>query len=248
MRTHTHTHAFKISLKRTIQQITNFIIITQIEDAYRQFKASKKTLEEYFDTSIMFAIQSYDDKFNLKATKIKFNRVILVFGGKREDEYYLGEDVTKLHSTLPIEIKAEALFSILRKPPLGNKPIEQSNCTIYKLKKVKNHNGKEVIRGHKHYSVPGGDDDNEINVGVWEWNSDGENTLFWLPSQNLIENVYRCTKTPSCSYSTSEHRVSNSRHTHTNAYTHTHTHTHPHTHTHTHNLYLGFGNTRAFMY
>ena len=190
-----------------MQQITNIAIITQIENAYKQFTASKKSLEDFFSVSIMYATRRRTDKFNLKSTKIKFDRVIIVFGGSKEDEYYLGEDFGKLQSLTPIQIKAETLFALLGKPPLGTKPLELSNCTIFKLKKVKDRNGKEVIRGHKHYEIPGGRADSDVNIGVWEWNSDGDNILFWLPSDNLLENVFTCSKTPSCGYTCSNKQV-----------------------------------------
>ena len=184
-------------------------MITQIEESHKLFISSRKTLEDFFSVSIIYANQCDGENFNIKPIKLKFDRAIIIFGGatKHKDEHYLGKDFQKLYSNSPIQIKAETLFSLLGKPPLGNKPIEHSNCTIYKLKNTKDQNGARVIRGHKHYSIPGGDDNNEIKVGVWEWNYNEENVLFWLPSENLIENVYRCTKTPTCNYSTPRPQV-----------------------------------------
>ena len=180
--------------------------MTEIEESYKKFLTSKLTLEDFFKISIIHAIRYNGDNFNIKSNKLKYDRVIIVFGDYKKDDndYYLGQDFSKIHSKFPIEIKVESLMSMLGKPPLGDVPIEDM-CTVYKLKNTKDCHGKKVIRGHKHYSVPGGDGD--IKVGVWEWNLDAPNTIFWLPSENLIENLYRCDKTPSCGYTTKRSQV-----------------------------------------
>ena len=178
----------------------------EIKDAYAVFIASKLTLEDYFKISILCATRYDVDKFNIKPAELKYDRVIMVFRDhpKNKDDYFLGQDFSKLHSKSPIEIKIESLMSMLGKSPLGDVPFENV-CTVFKLKNTKDSHGRKVIRGHKHYSVPGGDGD--IKVGVWEWNLDAPNTIFWLPSENLIENLYRCDKTPSCGYTTKRLQV-----------------------------------------
>ena len=180
--------------------------MNQIEESYKKFLASKLTLEDYFKISILYATRFNADKFNIKPNNLKYDRVIMVFRDhpKNPDDYFLGQDFSKLHSKSPIEIKVESLLSMLGKPPLGDLLIEDM-CTVYKLENTKDCHGKKVIRGYKHYSVPGGDGD--IKVGVWEWNLDAPNTIFWLPSENLIENLYRCDKTPSCGYTTKRLQV-----------------------------------------
>ena len=199
-------HTLFKSLIRTKHQIVNYPLMKEIEDAYTEFIASKLTLEDFFKISILCATRYDGDTFNIKPNKLKYDRVILVFRDhpKNKDDYFLGQDFSKIHSKFPIEIKVESLISMLGKPPLGDVLIEDM-CTVYKLKNTKDTNGKKVIRGHKHYSVPGGDGD--IKVGVWKWNLDESNVIFWLPSENLIEDLYRCTKTPSCGYSTSRSQV-----------------------------------------
>ena len=180
----------------------------QIEEAHKQFKASKKTLEQFFNVSILYAIRYEADRFNLKPANIKFDRAFVVFGGKEKDEFYLGDDFAKLYSTSPIQIKAETLFALLGKPPLGTETIEDSEvCTIFKLKKTKDSHGKQVIRGYRHYDVPGGSANSDINIGVWDWNPNGDNILFWLPSDNLLEKVFMCNKTPACGYTCSKKQV-----------------------------------------
>ena len=179
-------------------------MINEIEESYKKFLASKLSLEDFFKISIIHAIRYNGDNFNIKSNKLKYGRVIIVFGDYNKDnnDYYLGQDFSKIHSKFPIEIKIESLMSMLGKP-LGDL---EHTCTVYKLRNTKDSNGKEVIRGYKHYSVPGGDGD--IKVGVWEWNLDQPNTVFWLPSENLIEDLYRCDKTPSCGYTTTRSQVS----------------------------------------
>ena len=180
--------------------------MNEIEESYKKFLASKLSLEDFFKISILYATRFNGDKFNIKPNKLKYDRVILVFRGhtKNPDDYFLGQDFSKIHCKSPIEIKIESLMSMLGNPSLGDVLIEDM-CTVYKLKNTKDSHGKKVIRGHKHYSVPGGDGD--IKVGVWKWNLDESNVIFWLPSENLIEDLYRCTKTPSCGCSTSRSQV-----------------------------------------
>ena len=50
--------------------------------------------------------------------------------------------------------------------------------------------------------MPGGN--GPIDIGAFDWPSD---QLFWLPSKNLLDNVYRCTKTPKCGYETTRIKV-----------------------------------------
>ena len=200
----THRHTGFASLIRTKHEIYNLALKKEIEDAYNEFLASKLSLEDFFKISILYATRYNTETFNIKPAKLKYDRVIMVFRDhtKHPDDYFLGQDFSRLRSKSPIEIKIESLMSMLGKP-LGD---FEDMCTVYKLKNTKNSNGKEVIRGHKHYSVPGGDGD--IKVGVWEWKSDEPNTVFWLPSKNLIEVLYRCTKTKSCEYTTTRSQVS----------------------------------------
>ena len=202
--THTHAHTLFASLTRTKHEIYNLALMKEIEDAYKKFLASKLSLEDFFKISILCATRYNGDKFNIKPSKLKYDRVIMVFRDhpKNPDDYFLGQDFSNLHSKSPIEIKIESLMSMLEKP-LGN---FEDMCTVYKLENTKDSHGKKVIRGHKHYSVPGGDGD--IKVGVWKWNLDEPNTVFWLPSENLIEDLYRCDKTPSCGYTTKRSQVS----------------------------------------
>ena len=176
-------------------------MINEIEESYKKFLASKLSLEDFFKISILYATRFNADKFNIKPANLKYDRVIMVFRDKHPGDYFLGQDFSKLHSKSPIEIKIESLMSMLGKP-LGN---FEDMCTVYKLENTKDSHGKKVIRGHKHYSVPGGDGD--IKVGVWKWNLDESNTVFWLPSENLIEDLYRCTKTKSCGYTTKRSQV-----------------------------------------
>ena len=196
-----HRHTVFTSLIRTKHEIYNLALKKEIEDAYNEFLTSKLSLEDFFKISIIHATGYDGETFIIKHNKLKYDRVIMVFRDKNPDDYFLGQDFSKLHSKSPIEIKIESLASMLGKP-LGD---VEDMCTVYKLKNTKDSNGKKVIRGHKHYSVPGGDGD--IKVGVWKWNLDESNTVFWLPSENLIEDLYRCTKTKSCGYTTKRSQV-----------------------------------------
>ena len=192
-----------IILKRNSQQIFNPTIIDRIKESHQQFKASKKKHEEFFGVSILFALKYDSDNFNLKSKKLKYDRVIMIFGdgSKKKDEYFVGEDFSKLIADSPIQIKIDSLFALLG-TPRPNVPIEHGPCTIYKLHNKMNHHGKNVLRGQKHYSMPGGN--GPIDIGAFDWPSD---QLFWLPSKNLLDNVHRCTKTPKCGYETTRMKV-----------------------------------------
>ena len=192
-----------IILKRNSQQIFNPTIIDRIKESHQQFKASKKKHEEFFGVSILFALKYDSDNFNLKSKKLKYDRVIMIFGdgSKKKDEYFVGEDFSKVIADSPIQIKIDSLFALLG-TPRPNVPIEHGPCTIYKLHYTKDHHGKNILRGQKHYTVPGGN--GPINIGVFDWPSD---QLFWLPSKNLLDDVHRCTKTPKCGYETTRMKV-----------------------------------------
>ena len=74
----------------------------EIEDAYTEFIASKLTLEDFFKISILCATRYDTDTFNIKPNKLKYDRVILVFRDhpKIRDDYFLGQDFSKIHSKL----------------------------------------------------------------------------------------------------------------------------------------------------
>ena len=157
--------------------------------------------------SILYALKYSDsDKYNLKSKKLKYDRVIVIFGdgSKKKDEYFVGEDFGNVIADSPIQIKIDSLFRLLG-TPRTNVPIEHGPCTIYKLHDTKDTNGKNVLRGQKHYAMPGGT--GPIAIGAFDWPSD---QLFWLPSKNLIDNVHRCTKTPKCGFETTRIQVNRS--------------------------------------
>ena len=188
-------------------EIKNLAIVEKIKTAFDAFKNSKKkTFDDFFGITVLYALKYDANRFNLKPKKIKFNRAIIVFGeGYGEDQFYIGNDFTNMVSESPIEIQIECLFDLLGINQ-SDIPIEHGPCTIFKLRHAKNSHGKNVIRGHKHHSVPGGTHKNQnlVAIGVWEWPSD---RLFWLPSKNLIDDEYRCTKTPSCGFTTLRSQV-----------------------------------------
>ena len=108
-----------------------------------------------------------------------------------------------------------AITSIFNLPALDINQLEEyedaNKIRLNILKLVRRRqNGQTVLRGQKHYSVPGcqQNDHPKINVAVDEWPSD---VLYWLPCSSLIDNQMGCTKTPNCKF-TFEHPSDLKRH------------------------------------
>ena len=139
------------------------------------------------------------EEFTIKTKKID-TKTLIIFGDSiREDEFYYGKDYLNLKSFEPIAIEINVLMKLLGKPKINNLEDEYLNkINIYHLKDVQDRNAQTRTVGYVTRFVPAGVH-GSINIGVFDWPT---TDVYWLPSENLINNSYRCTKTKTCFYTT----------------------------------------------
>ena len=138
--------------------------------------------------------------FNLKPKLIKYETVVILCGeGKHAGDFYFGLDLNLVVSSEPIKIPYNTLLKLYGRPQIMNLEKEyQKNFQLYSLQYRRDTNNKDVLKGVRDdFVVPGGRGD--INIAVEKWPT---NEIFWLPSSNLIEKLYYCSKTKNCYYQT----------------------------------------------
>ena len=184
---------------RNIYQIGNRKLHQQIELAYKKFKNSKKTMDQYFGVRIVKAMKNTNDDFTIKTKKIDTKTLIIFGDSKRPDDFYFGKNFQNLKSLEPIAVEINVLMQLLGQQPIKNLEDEYlDKINIYHLRQVKDKNSKERTVGYITRLVPAAGN-GSINIGVNDWPS---TDVFWLPSSNLINNSYMCTKTKNCYYTT----------------------------------------------
>ena len=156
---------------------------TQIELAYKKFKNSKKTIDQFFGCRIVKAMKNTTDEYTIKTKKID-TKTLIIFGDSiKADEFYFGKDYANLKSFEPIAIEINVLMKLLGKPQINNLEDEYLNkINIFHLKNVQDKNAQTRTVGYRTRFVPAGDH-GSINIGVYDWPS---TDIFWLPSVNLI--------------------------------------------------------------
>ena len=168
-------------------------------------------MEQYFRVRIVKAMKQRSDEYLIRTNKIDSKTLIIFGDSKNPDDYYFGKDYLNLKSFEPIAVEVNLLMGLLGKPQITNIEAEiHGKFNIYQLVRVKDRNGEIRTVGHYTRNVPG-DYDGEINLGVYktpDWSIEdwSRSQLFWLPSSNLIDNRYICTKTESCTYTTKQKR------------------------------------------
>ena len=188
---------------RNIYRIGNRKLQNEIEFAYKKFKNSKQTMEKYFGVRIIKAMKRYSDEYVIKTKKIDTNALIIFGDNKHKDDYYLGKDFINLKSFEPIAIELNLLLKLHGHQPINNLENEYfGKFNIYHLKEVKDKHSKKRTVGFKSREVPLGEN-GSINIGVYDWPT---TDVYWLPSQNLINNAYMCTKSAKCFYTCTHRR------------------------------------------
>ena len=161
-------------------------------------------MDEYFGVRIVTAMKSTDE-YVIKSNKIDTKTLIIFGNSKHPDDYYFGKDFLNLKSFEPVAIDINHLMKLLGQQPITNIEAEyDGKFNIYQLIRTKDRNGKMRTNGYFTRNVPG-DSDGSINLGVFKtpnWSVDGwsKSQMFWLPSSNLIDNTYICSKTESCTH------------------------------------------------
>ena len=139
------------------------------------------------------------DEFTIKTKRIDTKTLIIFGDSKNPDDFYFGKNYQNLKSLEPIAIEINVLTKLLGKPQINNLEDEYlNNINIYHLKNVQDRNAQTRTVGYRTRFVPVGDH-GSINVGVYDWPT---TDVYWLPSENLINNSFLCTKTSKCYYTT----------------------------------------------
>ena len=148
-------------------------------------------------------MKNTNDDFTIKTKKIDAKTVIIFGDSKNPDDFYFGKDFFNLKSFEPIAVEINTLMRLYGKPPIKNLENDDfSNINVYHLKKVKDRNAKERTVGFLTRDVPGVGN-GSINIGVYDWPS---SDIYWLPSPNLINNSWICSKTENCFYACKQRR------------------------------------------
>ena len=177
---------------------------TQIELAYKKFKISKKTIDQFFGCRVVKAMKRGSNLFNIKTKKIDTKTLIIFGDSQHKDDFYFGKDYPNLKSFEPIAVEINVLTKLLGKPQINNLEDEYlDKINIFHLKNVQDRNAQTRTVGYRTRFVPAGDH-GSINIGVYDWPT---TDVFWLPSDNLINNSFMCTKTKNCHYTTN--RITN---------------------------------------
>ena len=185
-------------MKRSIFIIDNEQIRKRIQKDYNEFEKSKKSLSDYFQATIVIAKQNLNTKsklFTLEKFKIIHPKIVIIFGDRHG--YFMDFDLNQIKSRDPIQIEINSLTMLLNLQPLDLVSGYHGRVNIYKIKQIKNSNGKELLVGVRHHGVPGLTPKAVVNVAVDQW---PPTELFWLPSDNLIQNKFFC-KTNKCGFS-----------------------------------------------
>lgn len=161
---------------------------------------SGKSIDDWFNCTFICAKRFGTSKFKLEQKLIKHPKVIITFADGNHNSYYFMDepDMNKIESRHPIEISnLNALCNLLQVPEIADIEIDYfERFNIYKSKIVKNKQGQDKLVGTRHHSVPGLTITNH-NLAVDQW---PPVKIYWLPSENLIQNEYFCS-TEKCGYS-----------------------------------------------
>ena len=183
-------------MKRNIHKIGNRQLQRQIQLAFTKYQNSKKSMDQFFGCKIVKAMRQRTDEYTIKTKKIDTKTVIIYGDSKHPDDYYFGKDLLNIKSFEPIAVEANTLMHIFGKPSIDLENEYMEHFNIYQLKEIKDKNGKKRTVGFLSRLVPG-IGNGSINIGVYDWPT---TDVFWLPSQNLINNSFMCTKSENCFY------------------------------------------------
>ena len=100
-------------MTNTVFKMGNPVICSKIETEYNNFMNSEKSLDDYFGATILHAIKRKTEFFVIQKKKIRYKRVIMIFSDdKKVDNYYFGQDFSRLKSLEPIRIRINSLLEL----------------------------------------------------------------------------------------------------------------------------------------
>ena len=131
-------------------------------------------------------------------------QTVIVFR-ERTNHFYLDEDFSRVHAATPIQMPSECLLSLFKLPTLADweyycnyEDFHHVKINFYELKSQVHHK-KTEWKGQESWNVPGNHRDIDwepkavINIGIKSWPAE---SIWWLPSDNLILTKFTCTKFP----------------------------------------------------
>ena len=184
------------NLNRTIYEIGNQQIRNRITTDFAEYTASGTSMSNFFNISILVA-KKYGGSFILDSKKLEHPELLIIFGDR--NGYFIDTDYKNLKASVPVEIQLNSLLRMLNITQFNLHDEYMNRVNIYKIKRVKDKRGNEILQGVRHYTVPGLSAHADLNIAVDVW---PPQTIYWLPSINLLQNQHFC-ETEKCGYSAS---------------------------------------------
>ena len=195
-------------------EITCDIILGQLNEDYKLFLQSKKSVEDFFNIDILIFRENQYSEENYNAIKSKcLDRRVIILCQKRGSKLFILEGVSfsELRSAHPIEMSMKSILSIYDiHETINLLPFEEMNIYGFEDKyqvciDIYKRNGNMC---QKYFDIPGNRDPrwtpkHRIKVGVDNLDIPYLPKFFWIPCDSLIHERMFCTKLPGiCGYST----------------------------------------------
>ena len=205
--------------KKSFYEITNGDIIEVLSLSFTDYKCSRKTLEEYFNRTILFCYSIEKKfKFNLEP-QFDIKNPLLIFGKKNHKgelssyRFYFDTPLEQLRCEVPLLMELNDILRIYGfKDNITMDDITafedqyQVIINIYSIFSYCNGNMTQICAAQNSIKAsirePNWEPILTINIAV-----DENDCIYWLPSTNLIKPIYKCDKYPGeCFYSSIDKR------------------------------------------
>ena len=192
-------------------EITNEIVLRQLEDDYKSFSQSKQSVEDFLEIDSLIFKENSQGHFNAVKTKCLDRPIVILCQKKNSRLFILDIPLSELRSAHPIEMSMSSILSIYGiKDTVDILPLAELNIygfedehqvciDIYKL------NGNKC---QKYWNVPGNRyppwiPNHRISIAVDKLDIPYLPKFYWIPCDSLITKNMSCTKLPGvCVYST----------------------------------------------
>ena len=194
-------------------EITNDIILDQLEYDYRAFKESKQSVEDFLNVDIVIFRENGQGNFFTSKTECLDRRILILCQTRRSVFILNNIAFSELNSTHPIEMSIKSIFSIYDiQDTITILPFQELNIYGFEDKyqvcvDIYKRNGN---RCQKYYDVPGNREPrwfpkHRIKVAVDYIDIPYLPKYYWIPCDSLITKKMFCTKLPGiCAYSTTK--------------------------------------------
>ena len=183
--------------------IRNMDQIRLIQQSYRQFKSSQKTVEDYFSTQIMhFEASRANRPYTTDVTEVTRSPTIIfsIKNGQNRIEYRIGVPFDEIKLTSPIKMSLVNIFAIYGITDQFNTEDLEGMFELEDRHRINIHLYllDENMRGYRNSRVPGTRAiyHTDIYIGM------RDNQFYWI-QKNLTSRLYYCSKLPGkCCYGT----------------------------------------------